>query len=101
MNDKTLHDPLGILAGAESMDEVKETIFTDPALAETYRKANKAIAAYDGHFAAFKAQGLTNRNASRSAARAMGITMKKVRMLKDNIETIRKLAGIKEESDGE
>ena len=94
MNDKTLHDPLGILAGAESMDEVKETIFTDPALAETYRKANKAIAAYE-------AQGLTNRNASRSAARAMGITMKKVRMLKDNIETIRKLAGIKEESDGE
>jgi len=98
MNDK-LYDPLGILAGAKNMDEAKETVFTDPVLRETYRKVNLAINAYDEHFKGFKAKGLTNRNASRSAAKRMGLTMKKVRMLRENRDKINKLLGIREGSD--
>lgn len=90
MTDKP-YDPLGILAGAESMDEVRQTVFTDPKLREVYRKTNKAIETYHAHLALFKAKGLTNRNAARSAAKAMGLNMKKVRMLIENRDTIDKL----------
>jgi hypothetical protein len=90
MTDKP-YDPLGILAGAESMDEVRQTVFTDPKLRETYRKTNKAIEAYHAHLALFKAKGLNNRNAARSAAKAMGLTMKKIRLLIDNKDKIDRL----------
>jgi hypothetical protein len=98
MNEQP-RDPLGILAAANNMDEARETIFSDPKLREVYRKTNKAIDAYNEHLAAFKRKGLTNRNAARSAAKRMGLTLKKVKLLIENRDKIRDIVGMKEGED--
>jgi hypothetical protein len=87
------HDPLGILAGAEKMSEVRQTVFTDPKLREVYRKTNQAIETFHAHVGVFMAKGLGSRNARRSAAKAMGLTLKKVQLLIDNRNKIDQIMG--------
>lgn len=89
-------DPLGLLEATDdaTMDEVRAEIMSNDQYRATYARIGKAIQAYERHVHAFSAEGLTPRNAKRSAAKRMGLTLKQVNTMIDNYNEIRQLLGI-------
>lgn len=94
-------DPLGLMEATDdaNLDEVKAEIFANNEHRRTWEKINKALDAHADHVKFFLAQGLTLRNAKRSAAKKMGLTMAKVKSLIENREKIRSLLRMEGDDD--